>query len=214
VHFETGRIRSAGLSHTESRQMAFKALTAAYTPRSIRTVVLTLAIGSRRQSRSRTLGGDRRRGVGLRFIRKEYSNDSTQDENIGGWWRPAGDSAGQGIIEVCRWTDDQPIFRELIASGRTTMLGPKVLDSENFREIRFHSTEVNRHSNNQWTVHGDLTVHGQTRPVQAEVERQNGGYRGSAELRHKNFGITPVSVAGGSVKVKDEVRIEFEIVGK
>ena len=94
------------------------------------------------------------------------------------------------------------------------MLGPKVLDSEKFREIRFHSTEVNRHSNNQWTVHGDLTVHGQTRPVQAEVERQNGGYRGSAELRQKNFGITPVSVAGGSVKVKDEVRIEFEIVGK
>jgi len=95
-----------------------------------------------------------------------------------------------------------------------TMLGPKVLDSENFREIRFHSTEVSRHSNDQWTVHGDLTVHGQTRPVQAEVERQNGVYRGSTQLRQKDFGITPVSVAGGSVKVKDEVRIEFEIVGK
>jgi polyisoprenoid-binding protein YceI len=100
------------------------------------------------------------------------------------------------------------------AEIQATMLGPKVLDSENFREIRFHSTEVNRHSNSQWTVHGDLTVHGQTRPVQVEVERQNGGYRGSAQLRQKDFGITPVSVAGGSVKVKDEVRIEFEIVGK
>jgi hypothetical protein len=33
-------------------------------------------------------------------------------------------------------------------------------------------------------------------------------------LRQKDFGITPVSVAGGSVKVKDEVRIEFEIVGR
>ena len=100
------------------------------------------------------------------------------------------------------------------AEIQATMLGPKVLDSEKFREIRFHSTEVNRHSNDQWTVHGDLTLHGQTRPVQAEVERKNGGYRGSAPLRQKDFGITPVSVAGGSVKVKDEVRIEFEIVGK
>ncbi len=100
------------------------------------------------------------------------------------------------------------------AEIQATMLGPKVLDGEKFREIRFHSTEVNRHSNDQWTVHGDVTLHGQTRPVQAEVERKNGGYRGSAQLRQKDFGITPVSVAGGSVKVKDEVRIEFEIVGK
>jgi polyisoprenoid-binding protein YceI len=99
------------------------------------------------------------------------------------------------------------------AEIQATMLGPKVLDSEEFREIRFRSTEVNRHGN-QWTVHGDLTLHGQTRPVQAEVERQNGGYRGSARLRQKDFGITPVSIAGGSVKVKDEVRIEFEIIGK
>jgi polyisoprenoid-binding protein YceI len=100
------------------------------------------------------------------------------------------------------------------AEIQTTMLGPKVLDSEKFGEIRFRSTEVIRHSNDQWTVHGDLTLHGQTRRVQAKVERQNGGYRGSAQLRQKDFGITPVSIAGGSVKVKDEVRIEFEIVGK
>lgn len=100
------------------------------------------------------------------------------------------------------------------AEIQATMLGPKVLDSEQFREIRFHSTEVNRHSKDQWTVRGDLTLHGQTRPVQAEVERQNGGYRGSAQLRQKDFGISPVSVAGGAVKVKDEVHIEFEIVQK
>jgi polyisoprenoid-binding protein YceI len=100
------------------------------------------------------------------------------------------------------------------AEIQATMLGPKVLDSEKFREIRFRSTEINHHSNDQWTVHGNLTLHGQTRPVQAEVERKNDGYRGSARLRQKDFGITPVSIAGGSVKVKDEVRIEFEIVGK
>jgi polyisoprenoid-binding protein YceI len=100
------------------------------------------------------------------------------------------------------------------AEIQTTMLGPKVLDGEQFREIRFHSTAINRNGENQWTVHGDLTLHGQTRPLQVEVERRNGTYRGAARLRQKDFGITPVSVAGGSVKVKDEVRVEFEIVGK
>jgi hypothetical protein len=37
-------------------------------------------------------------------------------------------------------------------------------------------------------------------------------YRGAATLKQTDFGITPVTVAGGTVKVKDEVKIEFEVV--
>ena len=100
------------------------------------------------------------------------------------------------------------------AEIQSTMLGPKVLDSEQFREIRFHSTQVSRGSESRWTVGGDLTLHGQTHPVKVDVECQAGRYRGSARLRQSEFGITPVTVAGGTIKVKDEVRVEFEIVGR
>jgi polyisoprenoid-binding protein YceI len=100
------------------------------------------------------------------------------------------------------------------ADIQNTMLSPKVLDSAQFREIRFHSTEVSGSGENRWTVHGDLTLHGQTHPVKVDVERQDGRYRGSVRLRQTEFGITPVTVAGGTIKVKDEVRVEFEIVGK
>jgi len=100
------------------------------------------------------------------------------------------------------------------AEIQSTMLGPKVLDSEKFHEIRFHSTEVSRASENAWTVDGDLTLHGQTRRVKVKVERNDGRYRGSAELRQKDFGIEPITVAGGSIKVKNEVRIAFVIVAK
>jgi polyisoprenoid-binding protein YceI len=100
------------------------------------------------------------------------------------------------------------------AEIQNTMLGPKVLDSAQFREIRFHSTEVRRNSEGKWTVQGDLTLHGQTHPVNVDVERQDGRYRGSARLRQSEFGITAVTVAGGTIKVKDEVRVEFEIVGR
>lgn len=95
-----------------------------------------------------------------------------------------------------------------------TMLGPKVLDSSQFGEIRFKSEQVTGSGENRWTVHGDLTLHGQTHPVKVDVERQEGRYRGSARLRQTEFGITPVTVAGGTIKVKDEVRVEFEIVGR
>jgi polyisoprenoid-binding protein YceI len=95
-----------------------------------------------------------------------------------------------------------------------TMLGPKVLDSERFPEIRFRSTSIHQMAEGKWAVNGDLTLHGQTRPIKVDVESSAGRYRGSAQLQQKDFGITPVSVAGGSVKVKNEVRVDFEIVGK
>ena len=97
---------------------------------------------------------------------------------------------------------------------QSTMLSPKVLDSAQFSEIRFHSTEVSGNGENRWTVHGDLTIHGQTHPVKVDVEQQDGRYRGSARLRQSEFGITPITVAGGTIKVKDEVRVEFEIEGR
>ncbi len=100
------------------------------------------------------------------------------------------------------------------AEIQQTMLGPKVLDSEKYREIRFRSTQVDRLGEDKWIVHGDLTVHGQTRPVKVQVEGQNGHYRGAAELKQKDFGITPVTVGGGVVKVKNEFRVEFEVLGK
>lgn len=93
---------------------------------------------------------------------------------------------------------------------QANMLGPKVLDSDKFPEIKFHSTAVEPAGAGKWKLSGDLTVHGQTRPVKVEVEGQNGHYRGTAQMRQTDFGITPISIAGGSVKVKDEVRVEFE----
>jgi polyisoprenoid-binding protein YceI len=95
-----------------------------------------------------------------------------------------------------------------------TMLGPKVLDSENYQEIKFHSTRAEQVSAGKWSVEGELTLHGQTHSVKVEVEGSQGHYRGFALLRQKDFGITPVSLMGGSVKVKDEIRVEFDIVGK
>ncbi len=63
-----------------------------------------------------------------------------------------------------------------------------------------------------WTVRGDVTLHGQTRPVAVDVTGKDGRYRGSATLKQRDFGITPIRLGGGTVSVKDEVRVEFEIV--
>ena len=71
------------------------------------------------------------------------------------------------------------------AEIQQTMLGPKVLDSERFPEIGFRSTRIEHISDRKWLVHGELNVHGQTRPVSVDVTEQNGHYRGTAELKQK-----------------------------
>jgi YceI-like protein len=98
------------------------------------------------------------------------------------------------------------------AEVQKTMDGPQVLDSSRFPEISFRSTAIEKMSADHWTVRGNLTLHGRTGPVVVGAALRDGHYRGSATLKQRDFGITPVQIAGGAVKVKDEVRIEFDIV--
>jgi hypothetical protein len=109
---------------------------------------------------------------------------------------------------------DKDVSEKDRAEIQQTMLGAKVLDSETFPEIRFRSTRVGHLAGSKWLVHGELTMHGQTRPVTVDVIEQNGHYRGTAELKQKDFGITPISLGGGTIKVKNELRVEFDIVGR
>ena len=97
------------------------------------------------------------------------------------------------------------------AEIQSTMLGPEVLDAEHHSEIVFRSKSADPAGDHAWKVHGELTLHGETRPVEVEVREAAGRYTGSAELRQTEFGIKPVKAAGGAVKVKDEIRIEFDI---
>jgi polyisoprenoid-binding protein YceI len=97
------------------------------------------------------------------------------------------------------------------AEVQKTMLSDAVLDVERFPEIRFVSRTVEASGGNRYRVSGELTLHGVTRPVVVAVEQRQGRYLGSARLKQTQFGMKPVTVGGGTVKVKDEVEIAFEI---
>jgi polyisoprenoid-binding protein YceI len=92
------------------------------------------------------------------------------------------------------------------------MLGPEVLDADTYPEITFTSTAVEPAGADRWKVEGDLALHGKTRRVSFDATRSQGACRGSVRIRQRDFGITPISIAGGTVKVKDEVQVEFVIV--
>lgn len=97
------------------------------------------------------------------------------------------------------------------AEVQATMHSAKVLDTGTYPQIVFRSTAVRRLDSIRWEVAGVLTLHGETRPLTLTVAEQDGAFSGEARFKQTAFGITPVSVAGGSIKVKDEVKIEFTI---
>jgi len=109
---------------------------------------------------------------------------------------------------------DPEISVDKRAEIQHTMQGAAVLDVEHFPEIAYQSTTVTSSGDGHghWEVHGILTLVGKKQPVVVEVSLQGGHYRGSASFKQSEFGITPIRIAGGAVKVKDEVKIEFDIV--
>jgi hypothetical protein len=103
---------------------------------------------------------------------------------------------------------DTEVSGDTRAQIQETMLGAQVLDADHFPEIRFQSTGEGP---DHCIVHGVLALHGKDHPIAVEVALNDERYRGSATVKQTDFGITPVTVAGGTVKVKNEVKIEFEI---
>lgn len=86
------------------------------------------------------------------------------------------------------------------------------LDSVKYPEIAFRSSRVERQAEGQWKVEGMLTLHGITKPVVVTVKRSLDAYVGRATIKQTDFGIRPITVGGGLVKVKNEVEIDFHIV--
>jgi hypothetical protein len=87
----------------------------------------------------------------------------------------------------------------------------KVLESARYPEISFRSTSVAKTGSDTWNVTGILVLHGHSNPVGATVHKTQGKYVGHCRIKQTDFGIQPVTVGGGLVKVKNELDIEFAI---
>lgn len=102
------------------------------------------------------------------------------------------------------------------------MHGPAVLDAVRFPNIHFKSKKVTGReaSGGGYDVSlvGDLSLHGMTQeitvPVKVTLDGRTLTAVGQTTLRHDQFGMKPVTAAGGSVKVSNEIKIEFKIVAE
>jgi polyisoprenoid-binding protein YceI len=95
-----------------------------------------------------------------------------------------------------------------------------VLETDRYPEIVFESTSVSadKITGGQYRarITGDLSLRGVTRTcvINAQVMAGEDILRAHGEfpLRQTEFGIKPVSAAGGTIKLKDELKFTFDIV--
>lgn len=103
---------------------------------------------------------------------------------------------------------------------QTTMESARVLDAKQFPTIVFTSTSIIRvvptASGYDLTLVGTLRLHGVEKqirvPVSVSLEPDQIRARGSLDLLQSEFGITPIRAGGGTIRVKDKIRITYDLV--
>ncbi|AMM50980.1 hypothetical protein TH61_06995 [Rufibacter sp. DG15C] len=95
-------------------------------------------------------------------------------------------------------------------------------DAETHGQIKFEGTTYERVSDDDYLLHGDLTIKGITKPVTVKVEfggivvdpygQTKAGFTVTGKISRKEFGLTWNAVTeAGSVVVSDEIKLQAEI---
>jgi polyisoprenoid-binding protein YceI len=101
-----------------------------------------------------------------------------------------------------------------------TKMRNEVLETGQFSTITFKSTNISadKTAEGQYDIQiwGDVTLHGVSKSIWFKGQMSLSGNtlrsKGEFALRQSEFKIKPVSAAGGTIKVKDELKFSFEIV--
>ncbi len=117
------------------------------------------------------------------------------------------------------------VTTEMSTKDRTELeriMHEQVLESERYPEIKYECNRISASKTEEgqhWVaLNGELTMLGTSRslPISARafVTGETLKAFGNFSILQSDYGITPVSVGGGTLKVKDQLKFSFDIVGK
>ena len=149
--------------------------------------------------------------IGIRNFSGEVDFDAESAQARGFRISMKADSAG--VLDDISAKDRREIER---------MMNEQVLESAQYPEIVYEAPTVSiKHIEGKLysaTLVGTLSFHGVTHnqsiPTRVAVFDEMLRASGEFTLNQSDYGIKPVSVAGGTLKVKDELKFSFEMVAR
>jgi polyisoprenoid-binding protein YceI len=96
------------------------------------------------------------------------------------------------------------------------------LDAEQYPTLAFRSTGLEARGKNGFVLNGELTMHGETRPIVLDAEYigevanpqggRSAGFSASARIKRHEWGLGwNVGLEAGGLMVGDEIKVEIEI---
>lgn len=115
---------------------------------------------------------------------------------------------------ICAMKDGQHRYDLLKEKDKTDIeeaTRKDVLHPDKYPVVNFRSTNI-QEKDGAYHAEGELTLHGVTRPVAFFVKTTTGkDLKGKASLSQKDYGIKPYKALWGTLKVKNEVEITFDL---
>lgn len=124
---------------------------------------------------------------------------------------------------------DRPEYRSALGSAfssvlspdqiqgtREHMLGSNSMQADRYPFVRIHSLQISGESP-KIAAQVRVEIHGQTRdtwvPLMVEELAGHLSVSGALVIKQTEYGIQPYSILGGLLAVKDEILVEFKLVG-
>lgn len=129
------------------------------------------------------------------------------------------------LLRLTLRTNAMEVLDEMKIDDRKKMeqlMNESVLDVEHFPTVEYKSKAitVEKQANDLLRANaaGELSFHGVMQPLSLDARIMNLGpilrISGQFSLRQSDYGIKPVSFAGGTLRLKDELKFNFDLVAR
>lgn len=89
-------------------------------------------------------------------------------------------------------------------------MAKKVLHPDEYPTVNFSSKAI-QEKKGGYHVNGELSLHGVTKSVDFDIDTSGGGLKGRFTILQKDYGIKPFKAMMGTLKIKNEIDIGFDL---
>jgi polyisoprenoid-binding protein YceI len=139
-------------------------------------------------------------------------------------FKRSGSTIEDARLNMTIQADSLEVVDDISAKDRQEIhrkMSEEALETDRFPEIVYECSRISASGSGDrfWVaLNGELTLHGVTRsvPVSTRVVINGDSVRASGEfsVKQKDFEISAVTAAAGTIKLKDEVKCTFDIVAR